>query len=280
MIRLLVATTITKMEYIFGTAFFLLGLIIGSFLNVVILRYRTGRTVLGRSACFSCGVVLTWQDLIPVFSFLAIGGKCRSCGSKISIQYPLVEFLTGFIFLAVFCRAGFGTSPESLLSLVYFLIIWSLLTVILVYDFKHKIIPSGFVYTFAILALINFLATTPIHLIWQAAGIYELLAGPILFLPFFLVWYLSRGRMMGLGDGKLALGIGWMLGLAKGGTAIILGFWIGAVVSVVILLLSKLGLSLDGKPLTIKSEVPFAPFLILGVLIVFLTEFNLFVIGL
>ncbi|MFA6536168.1 MAG: prepilin peptidase [Candidatus Paceibacterota bacterium] len=268
------------MNYLVGTAFFLLGLIIGSFLNVLILRYRTGRTVLGRSACFSCGTTLIWQDLVPVFSFLAIGGKCRSCGSKISIQYPLVEFLTGLIFLAVFWQVGLRFGLESLFYLIYYLIIWSLLIVILVYDLRHKIIPDGFVYTFAILALVNFLAITPFEQLSQSSGLWELLAGPILFLPFFLVWSLSRGRLMGLGDGKLALGIGWMLGLAKGGTAIILGFWVGAVVSIILLILSKLGLSLGGKPLTIKSEVPFAPFLILGILIVFLTGFNLFAIGL
>ena len=267
------------MDYLISAIFFIFGLIIGSFLNVVILRYRTGRTVLGRSACFSCGTVLTWRDLIPVLSFISIKGKCRNCGSKISLQYPMVEFATGLIFLAVFWRVGLESGLESLLNLIYFLIIWSLLVLILVYDLRHKIIPDGFVYTFAILALFNFLAITPLDSILQSPNIWKILAGPILFLPFFLIWLLSRGRLMGLGDGKLALGIGWLLGLAGGGTAIILGFWIGAVVSIFLLILSKLGLSLGGKPLTIKSEVPFAPFLILGILIVFLTGFNLFAVG-
>lgn len=267
------------MSYLIGVAIFLFGLIIGSFLNVVILRYRTGRTILGRSACFSCGTILTWQDLIPVLSFLSIRGKCRRCGSKISRQYPAVELLTGFVFLLIFWQVGYSFSAESLLSLLYLLIIWALLILILVYDLRHKIIPNSFVYTFAILAFLNFLTVTPLNQIWRSPNVWDLLAGPILFLPFFLIWFFSRGRMMGLGDGKLALGIGWLLGLAKGGTAIILGFWIGAVISIFLLILSKLGLSLGGKPLTIKSEVPFAPFLILGILIVFLTEFNLFIIG-
>jgi len=257
--------------------FGILGLLIGSFLNVVILRYRTGRTVMGRSACFACGGTLSWTDLIPVASFVWLKGKCRYCGDKISWQYPAVELLTALIFGAVAWQAGVLVGFESGMDILFNLIIWSLLVVILVYDLRHKIIPDAFVYTFVVLVLIKSLLVSIAGVGFFATLMnLDLWAGPILFLPFFLLWFLSRGRLMGLGDGKLALGIGFLLGLGEGTTALVIGFWVGAIVSVAILLLQKTGLSLFGRKLTMKSEIPFAPFLILGTLIVFLTGWNLF----
>src|SRR5690606_24099342 len=90
------------MTYFVYAFFFLLGLIIGSFLNVVIYRYNTGSAIKGRSYCFTCRSQLRWYELVPLFSFLIQRGKCRSCRSLISIQYPLVELTVGvvFVFLA------------------------------------------------------------------------------------------------------------------------------------------------------------------------------------
>src|ERR1700752_70221 len=89
---------------LFGIAAFVFGTIIGSFLNVVALRYNTGFSLGGRSRCFSCGKTLYWYKLIPLFSFLIQGGRCRKCHSQISIQYPLVEALTGLVFLGLFLK--------------------------------------------------------------------------------------------------------------------------------------------------------------------------------
>ena len=87
---------------IIALIFFTLGLIIGSFLNVVILRYNTGRSFGGRSACMTCQSELKAYELIPLFSFITLRGRCLSCKTKISIQYPLVEFATGLIFAGLF----------------------------------------------------------------------------------------------------------------------------------------------------------------------------------
>ena len=109
----------------------------------------------------------------------------------------------------------------------------------------------------------------------------SLFAGVLLFLPFYILWKVSDGRWLGLGDGKLALGIGWFLGLSLGGTAIMLAFWIGAVVSVGFIVIQKLIQHTvhvrTGKQLTLKSEIPFGPFLVLGTLVVYLTGVNLFI---
>lgn len=271
------------MEYAIAFFVFLFGLIIGSFLNVVILRYNSGTSIGGRSFCFTCGKTLHWYELVPLFSFLVQGGKCRGCKSKISWQYPLVEFTTGALFAATFLHL-LGV-PFGKQLFVFDCVIESLLIVMAVYDIRHKIIPDGLSYAFALLSLakVSFLYfLPPPHTL--APQPYEFLAGPILFLPFFCLWYFSRGTWMGLGDGKLALGIGWFLGLVQGISAIVLGFWIGAGASLLLLALQKLSkyvpafpksaLLLRLKNLTMKSEIPFGPFLILGTLLILFFRFD------
>lgn len=265
------------MDVFFLIVWFVLGTIIGSFLNVVILRYNTGFALSGRSGCLSCGKKLEWYELVPVVSYFFLRGKCSLCKSPISIQYPLVEIGTGILFAMSF--AAFYTLPtlSNISDLVFYLVIISILMVITVYDIRHTIIPDGLVYAFIIFSLIRIFFIYPIPELFHYPLILELLAGPILFLPFFLLWFVSKGRWMGFGDAKLALGIGFLLGLSAGISAIILAFWIGAIVSLIYLGLGRIseslpvqkyGLSLHLKHLTIKSEIPFAPYLILGTLLV------------
>lgn len=258
------------MEALILIAIFILGTIIGSFLNVVILRYRTGRSVGGRSACFSCGKKLCWHELLPLASFLVQKGRCRSCHSAISWQYPLVELASGLIFLAVFLREGF----DQPFRLIFFLVVFSLLLVITAYDIRHKIIPDAFSYSFAVLALLG--------VVWQAALVVEaglpytfiwpnLLAGPILSLPFCLLWLASKGKWIGLGDGKLALGIGWLLGLGYALSAVVFAFWAGALVGICLVVLSQLNSS---SRFHRKTELPFAPFLTIATFLVYLYPYT------
>lgn len=257
----------------------ILGIIIGSFLNVVILRYNTGRGINGRSGCLSCGKSLTWSELIPVVSFFIQKRRCAGCQSKISWQYPLVELATSIMFVAIFFRQlhlFFENPTNFFISFVFFSVIWSLLIVIFVYDLRHKIIPNALVYVFAILSLVYTLINIPISDWFSMPYILDIFAGIIFFIPFFLLWFFSRGRWIGLGDGKLSLGIGWLLGFVSGLSAIFVSFWIGAIVSVTFLLISKLNKS--GGNITMKTEVPFAPFLIIGTLIGFFAS-NFDVVG-
>ena len=244
---------------LFGIAWFCFGAIIGSFLNVVALRYNTGRTLEGRSSCFSCGHTLGVLDLIPIFSFFLSSGRCRYCGSTFSWQYPLGEGITGLLFLGVF----FLHVPLS--ESVLLLLALSLLMVIGIYDLRHKIIPDGLAYAFIGLSGI-FLIADFHALSLHVPGIWDVLAGPLLFAPFFTLWFVSKGRWIGLGDGKLSFGIGWMLGLSGGIAAVLMAFWIGAAVSLLVLL-AQSRLFQRRARLTIKSEIPFAPFLIIGFLI-------------
>ncbi|MCR4325434.1 MAG: prepilin peptidase, partial [Patescibacteria group bacterium] len=241
----------------------ILGLITGSFLNVLVLR-RGAKSIRGRSECMSCGALIHWYDNIPVISWIALRGRCRACGSAISVQYPLVEVITGVIF------ASIGGAP--LFSISYklvFCLIAALLIAIAVYDIKHTIIPDAWVYAFAALALAGmgpvFLAGSTSYF-WP----YYLAGGPLTALPLFALWLVSGGKWMGLGDAKVALGMGWLLGPIYGIAALFLAFMIGAVVSLPLLLFSSgrgrgflrmfthtAASSKLVRGVTMKSEIPF-----------------------
>ncbi|MBU6427194.1 A24 family peptidase [Patescibacteria group bacterium] len=237
---------------------FLFGAIVGSFLNVVSLRYKTGRSVGGRSKCMACGKELAWLELIPILSFFMQGGSCRKCKSKISWQYPLVEFSAGALFVLIFFKFPPVSYEAALVTLLY-VFAACLLVVITVHDIKHKIIPDPFVWSFDVLALVSLFVGG--NSWWHIPSYENLIAGPLLAVPFALIWLVSRGRWMGLGDAKLVLGIGWFLGVNLGVNALILSFWIGAAVSVGWLFATY-------KKFKRNQEIPFGPYLILGMYLV------------
>lgn len=259
---------LTFMAFLLGLAWSSLGLIVGSFLNVVLLRYHTGRTVRGRSSCLSCGKRLEPHELIPVVSYLLQCGRCRSCGSRISPQYPVVEMGTGLLFLGVYLL---GLPAVSALTT---LVAGALLILIGVYDVRHKIIPDVFVYLLSALGALSLFIRPDLSV--AVPDTVAVLAGPLFALPFLVLSLVSSGRWMGLGDAKLALALGWLLGAGESVTAFLLSFWIGTVavgsVAFARALVRTLGaqeLFSDGKALTMETEVPFAPFLILGAVIAY-----------
>lgn len=261
------------------TFLFLLGLIAGSFLNVVILRYNTGRGMAGRSACFSCGNTLRWHHLLPLASFLLQQGRCRYCKSKISWQYPLVELMTGLLFLAAAHTTGlfsdaFFVSPFSFHLFLLVILAVCLSIIIAVYDFRHMIIPDGIVYTFIALGFVRMISI-PGATGSRALATLDFATGLLIFLFFFCLWYFSGGRWIGLGDGKLALAIGWFLPYSQNVAAILFSFWIGALYGIGMLLLQKYAPLPLKHTLSMRSEVPFAPFMILGFLVVLFSNIDL-----
>ena len=234
--------------FIFAAA--ALGLILGSFLNALLFRYNTGKSVLrGRSRCMHCGHGLTAVDLVPLLSYLYLRGRCRYCRSRLSIQYPTVEAAAAALSVLVYLQ-----NPEPL-HYALGLAVWLTLLFVVVYDLRHQIIPWSASGLLAVLALgsIVLKASPPMG---GDAFVLALLAGPILAAPLLFLSLVSRGRWMGWGDGALELGLGWLLGLTAGLTAFVLAFWAGAVVGILLMLVSA--------RVTMKSEVPFAPFLIFG----------------
>lgn len=257
---------------------FIFGTIIGSFLNVVIYRYNSSVSPLsGRSQCFSCGKTLSPYELIPVVSFIVSMGRCVGCGVRISWQYMIVEVLTGLMFVAVYLLNK--PMPET----IFLLAIFSTLLVIAVYDIRHQIIPDGLAALFAVLGLFKFVFEVGAQNIIHFPFAWTLIAGPMLFFPFWALWFISSGRWLGLGDGKLALGIGWFLGASLGASAVILAFWIGAGFAVATMGIQRLlgyfhigKLLSKEKRLSMQSAIPFGPLLILAVFIVYFTKVNFF----
>lgn len=249
---------------------FVFGAIVGSFLNVVSLRYKTGKTLGGRSKCMSCDMELAWLELIPLLSFFMQKGACRKCKAKISWQYPLVEFLAGALFVLIFFKFPPISYPAGITTFIQ-IIVACLLLVMVAYDIKHKIIPDSFVFTFDTIALASLFIGGGSW--WHIPNFESLIAGPLLSVPFALIWLVSRGRWMGLGDAKLVIGIGWLLGVNAGVNALILSFWIGAVVSVIWLFAAY-------KRFKPKTEIPFGPYLVLGMYLVLIFGLQVIDIGL
>lgn len=229
----------------------LLGLCVGSFLNVLIDRLPRGEQVFsGRSYCESCGKKLAWRDLIPIFSWVFLGGRCRFCRSPISVQYPLVELATGvlFVFVAVHLR---GVSPllagplhlGGVWGLLFYFFIISSLIVIFFTDLKYQIIPDEIVYPAILIALLLLIPNYLLYHLLSAVGAAT----------FFLLLHLAtRGRGMGLGDVKLAALMGLTLGFPKIIVALYLAFLTGALIGVILVLWGKKHFG---------EHLPFGPFL-------------------
>lgn len=226
---------------------FILGLVIGSFLNCVVYRTEKKRTFLkGRSFCPHCKHVLSWQDLIPVFSFLILKGKCRYCRKKISFQYPLIELATALLFVLII------NLESSILNIIFLFIISAFLIIIFVYDLKHLIIPDKFIYPAIVISFIYQLINLRLGIL---NNILAGLAGLFLFLSIVIV---SHGKWMGVGDVKLVFLIGLLLGWPEILVALFISFFSGAIIGIGLISAKKKGL---------KSEVPFGPFLVFGTFI-------------
>lgn len=256
------------MNLLLYTAIVLFGLIVGSFLNAVIYRLNSGESVFsGRSHCTKCDKILKWYDLIPVFSFIFLKGKCRYCNKQISWQYPLVEIATSAMFLFTAYQLISLSAYQSFnvwATLIFLWIIISGLIIIFVYDLKHYIIPdrilaaligSSFLAELFGFWNLNFIWNLDFG-IWHLGSLFSAVVTGFLFsIPFAAMYFLSKGKWMGFGDAKLAFFIGVFLGVVKGLTALFISFLAGAIIGIVLIAINKKGL---------KSKVPFAPFLIFG----------------
>ncbi len=236
---------------------FVFGLIFGSFLNAVIYRTEEKMTLSGRSICPKCKHQIAWYDLVPLFSWLILRGKCRYCKNRISLQYPLVELSTGLIFLLLALQ--FENQNFSLVNLFFWIFFSFCLIIIFVYDLKHMIIPDEIIYPAMILSLVYIIVLgilsgdITVSLKHLVSGIG---AGGF----FYFLAEISQGKWMGGGDIKLAGFIGFALGGVLSVAALYTGFILGAFFGLGLIVLRKKEFS---------SKIPFAPFMISGAFLAF-----------
>jgi leader peptidase (prepilin peptidase) / N-methyltransferase len=264
---------------------FFLGLAGGSFLNVLSLRYTPGgqvfawKAVGGRSRCPHCKRTLLWYELVPVVSFFALRGRCRTCKKGLSLQYPIVEVFSGLIFSLVPCFFSGVFVMEGagywVFSVLWIAALWVLL-LISVIDLKHYLVPDILNIILAVLGvgavlskifLGGFLITASPYFIKGYSLLISPLGGVVwnhllgalaggLF--FFIIVFVTRGRAMGMGDVKLSAALGLLMGLPDVALMIFFAFLFGGIAGAVTIVLRKK---------TMKSMLPFAPFIALGVLI-------------
>jgi len=273
---------------------FIFGLVFGSFLNVIVYRLKSGGSNgLSRSFCPNCRTILRWYDLIPILSFICLRGRCRYCHKKISWQYPIVEILSGLIWVIVAYKINFQFFPTfqsgssisqpnlgnlgeigTIFIFLYYIFILSSLLVIAVYDFKWRIIPDKIVYPAIAAALIfnlfeisKYQNLEILKYLNIEIFIWPLLVAIVAFLFFFAIFYFSNGKAMGLGDAKLAFLIGLFLGHPLAVAAFMLAFVIGAIFGIILIGLGKI--FSHYKKWGMKSQIAFGPFLVLGAFLAF-----------
>ncbi len=239
----------------------LYGLVIGSFVNALVWRINVGKSIAdGRSMCPHCKHELAAIDLIPVLSWVLLRGKCRYCHKPISIQYPLVELMTGVLFaLSYAAKLPHGVNGWS--EFIIWLIVLSAGIALVVYDLRWYILPDLIVVPATALVLLALVAgritgvVSP-EAVTSHAGA-ALVAGGV----FFALASIAGGKLMGGGDVKLA----FLMGLVLGGTntivAMMVGFNSAAIVGV-----SLIAVGIKKR----KDYIPFGPFLVAGMVVAYL----------
>jgi prepilin signal peptidase PulO-like enzyme (type II secretory pathway) len=240
-------------------AAFVFGLLIGSFLNVLIWRLPRDESIGGRSHCPHCNHTLTARDLVPLLSFTLARGRCRYCKKPVSYRYPLIETITGFLFAAA-AMVFLGHTNFDAISILKFieaLVVIAICITVFVIDLEHYLILDRIVFTgYALVGIITILLAVLSHsplLIFM-----HILVAVLAAIPFWLLWYSSKGKWMGFGDVKFVA----LMGLILGGQGIIialfLAFMIGALFGVILILAGKKQFG---------SKLPFGTFLTIATIL-------------
>ena len=244
---------------------FAFGLAIGSFLNVVAMRYDGERFLFsttligGRSHCEHCKKILRWFELVPLASFVVQGGRCRRCKARLSTQYPIVELLSGIIFVCVPLALGMGAGIAAPLIAVaaLWIAIFEVLLVMTLIDIRLGIIPDEINIFLAIAGMLLLLIPVPLDAAAVLVKIIAALGGGVFFA---LLIAVTRGKGMGMGDLKLAIPLGLLFGWPEIVLVLMVAFVIGAVVGVV---------AVARGTNSMKGTLPFGPFLALGAMTAF-----------
>ncbi len=245
------------MTLLLTACFAIAGAIFGSFAGVIAERLNTGQSFTsGRSRCNSCARALGPADLVPVLSWLASLGRCRSCEARVPMAYALLELALGALFALAYAKVGLTIALAPLLLALF------ILAVIIVYDIRHTIVPP----VLSFLLFVASLAYAYLSSAGMAAFGLALMVAGIIAAFFFLLHVGSGGRAMGLGDAPIALSVS-LIAAGNALAGLLFSFWIGALYGVLILVLRR------GGP-KMGIEVPFVPFLAAGFLLAYFTGWN------
>lgn len=214
-------------DVIFSIFFGLYGVVIGSFLNVLILRLPIRESItLKRSHCMTCGHTLSWYELFPLFSYIFLGGKCRHCKSHISAQYPIVEGANGLLYVVLYLAKGITVET------ILYCLCASALLALSVIDWRTKEIPVGFNIFILLLGLVR-LITDMGNWSQYVIGLFAVSG----FL--FLLFLITKGRGIGGGDIKLMAATGLLLGWQLNIIAFLLGCVIGSIIHLTLMAVKK-----------------------------------------
>ena len=248
---------------------FVFGASIGSFVQVIATRLHVAPVMKGRSKCLSCGEALRTFDLIPIFSYLFLKGKCRYCKSVFGVSALVIELSFGLLFVALyhFILAGQATLMASFLWLVYYTLLFGTFGVIALYDIAHSYIPVSFLFVYEFLTLIMLV----IRYIHEPS--WSILIGPVVIaLPFLFIWLITRGKGLGFGDIFLFLGVGAFFDITQGIVVFLFSVWLGALFGLYMKYFGKH----KGKS---GVAMPFVPYIVAAFLIVLFTDIDIFSIA-
>lgn len=243
-------------EVVFIICFFVIGCLFGSFYNVVGLRIPNGESIVfPASHCTRCGHSLKWYELFPIFSYIFLKGRCLNCKEKISIMYPLIETFTGIIFAVSYY--SFGFSYELLLSLT----IASLLVIVIVSDINYMIIPDSFIIIPAIIIImINFLQKGFVD------GVISIGYGVISFVILYIIMLIGSKifgkECLGGADIKLFFVVGIIFPPLISMLVLIIACFIAFPISLVLYFKNK------------ENIIPFGPFIVISILLVYFTKLD------
>lgn len=244
------------MRMVYVICFFVLGTAFGSFYNLTGSRVLKKESIVKpRSHCDKCGHVLSWYELIPIFSFIFLRGKCRNCKTKLSFLYLFSEFFCGLLFAISFY--SFGYTPNLIISLV----LSSLLIIVTVCDVTTMIIPDRFIVISAILIILTKLIFFEINTFLMSL-LYGVLAFTVMYLIMKFGDYIFKKETLGGADVKLMFIVGLCLEPFLALLVIIIASMIALPVSLVLLVKER------------EHAIPFGPFIMIGTMIVFLTKLD------
>ena len=253
------------MDILMLVILFAFGLALGSFLNVVAMRYDSehflfsAKLIGGRSQCEQCKKTLRWFELVPLFSFVLQGGRCRRCKARLSIQYPIVELLSGIIFVSVpfaFSIGAITGAPLALLVALWIAVFEALLVMTLI-DIRLGVIPDEINIFLGVIGVLLLLIPAPLAAATVLPKIISALGAGAFFA---LLIAVTRGKGMGMGDLKLAMPLGLLFGWPEIALVLMVAFVIGAVVGVI---------AIARGTNSMKGTLPFGPFLALGTVMTF-----------